>query len=86
MRRANTAMRDWLKTATPDQAREVAKLAESSVAHLRHIAAGRRNMSADLAQRLVHASKQLHQRNLYMDQQELCVACAKCPIANLARR
>ena len=86
MRRPNTAMREWLHTATPDQARIVAKVAETSVPHLRHIAAGRRNMSADLAQKLVHASKELHVRNLYMDQQELCVACARCPIANLARR
>lgn len=82
MRRPNTAMKDWLKSATPEQARAVAKVAETSVPHLRHIAAGRRNMSAELAQKLAHSSKELHIRALYMNQQELCRACAKCPLVS----
>ena len=76
----------WLKAATPEQARELAKAADTSVAHLRHVAAGRRGITAEMAQRLAHASKTLHSRALYLDQQLLCEACAKCPIANLARR
>jgi transcriptional regulator with XRE-family HTH domain len=81
MRKPQTALRDWLQATTPTQAREVAKAAETSVPHLRHIAHGRRNMSAELAQRLAHASKELKHRALYLDQRELCVACARCPIA-----
>lgn len=80
MRRPQTAMRDWLHTATPDQAREVAKIADTSVPHLRHIAAGRRQMSAELAQRLAHASRELHVLALRLDQRELCRACAACPL------
>lgn len=82
MRRPNTTMRDWLHMATPDDAREVAKLADTSVPHLRHIAAGRRNMSAELAQKLAHASRELHVLALRLDQRELCKACARCPLAN----
>ena len=86
MSKSNTVIRKWLRSATPDQARELAKVADTSVAYLRHVAAGRRGMTADMAQRLAHASKQLHTRALYLDQQTLCDACAACPIANLARR
>lgn len=86
MSKPNIVIRKWLRTATPDQARELAKAADTSVAHLRHIAAGRRGMTAEMAQRLVHGSKSLHTRSLYLDQQELCEACAACPIANIARR
>lgn len=76
----------WLKTATPEQARELAKAADTSVAHLRHVAKGRRGITSEMAQRLAHASKTLRTRALYLDQQELCAACAACPIAKLARR
>ena len=86
MSKSNTVIRKWLRTATPDQARELAKAAGTSVAHLRHVGAGRRGMTADMAQRLAHGSRQLHTRSLYLDQRSLCEACAKCPIANLARR
>lgn len=82
----NRVIKQWLKAATPDQAREVAKIADTSVAHLRHVAAGRRGMTAEMAQRLAHASKQLHTRAMYLDQTELCAVCAACPIANFARR
>jgi hypothetical protein len=66
-------IRKWLTSVSPDQAREAARSAGTSVAHLRHIGAGRRGMSADLAQRLAHATD--------LDQRELCEACAKCPLA-----
>jgi plasmid maintenance system antidote protein VapI len=73
MRTAKIVMKKWLRAVDPTEARRVAKKAGTSVPHLRHIAAGRRNVSADLAQRLVHAAPELNQR-------ELCVACAKCPL------
>lgn len=81
MSKPSTVIKHWLKTATPDQAREVAKLADTSVAHLRHVAAGRRGMTAEMAQRLAHASKGIHVRSLYLDQRELCIACGNCPLA-----
>ena len=71
--RPNVHVRDFLREATPEYARKVAKAAKTSVPHLRHIAAGRRNVSADLAQRLAHASPALLQR-------KLCKACAVCPL------
>lgn len=81
MSKPNTVIRKWLRTATPDQARELAKVADTSVAHLRHVAAGRRGMTAEMAQRLAHGSKALHIRSLYLDQRTLCEACGNCPLA-----
>lgn len=76
------AIRTWLRLATPDQARALAKAADTSVPHLRHISAGRRSVSAEFAQRLAAASRTLKTRALYLDQRELCKACAACPLAN----
>lgn len=76
------AIAKWLRAATPDQARALAKAADTSVPHLRHIAAGRRATSADLAQRLAHASKTLKVRALYLDQRSLCKACGACPLVD----
>jgi transcriptional regulator with XRE-family HTH domain len=91
----NKALRFWLFAATPDQVKQLAKDARTSVAQLRHIAHGRRAASADLAQRIAHASSELRRRTPHgfdaggmeirqpplLDQTELCAACAKCPLA-----
>lgn len=74
------AMYKWLQRATPEQAQKVAKAAKTSRAHLRHIATGRRKVSADLAQRLAAASRDLHVRALYLDQRDICKACGICPL------
>jgi hypothetical protein len=79
MTKNNTVYR-WLGIATPAQAQQVAKIAKTSVPYLRHVAAGRRQVSADLAQRLSNASRSLNVRALIMDQQELCKACSVCPL------
>jgi hypothetical protein len=76
MPRPTTAMRKWLSVASADDKRKLAKAAKTSVIYLYHIAAGRRALSADLAQRLAHASGGA------LDQRELCVACGKCPLLN----
>lgn len=57
--------------------------ASTSVLQLRHIASGRRKASAAMAQRLVHASRELFHANplLWLRQTELCEACGKCPLA-----
>jgi hypothetical protein len=79
--RPSTAMRRWLHAVTPDEARAVAKAAGTSVPHLRHIAAGRRGVSADLAQRLAHVTAPSFAVP-HLDPRTLCVACSKCPLAN----
>jgi hypothetical protein len=78
MSRASKAVAKFLRDSTTDQARAVAKSAKTSLPHLRHVAAGRRGVSADLAQRLAHASKGA------LDQRTLCDACNKCPLLLLA--
>lgn len=80
MSKPNAVISRFLKRVTPSQARAVAKKAKTSVAHLRHVAAGRRGMTADMAQRLSHAS------DGELQQQSLCEVCAKCPLVNVASR
>ena len=80
MSKPNAVISRFLKRITPSQARAVAKKAKTSVAHLRHVAAGRRGVTADMAQRLAHATTGVP-GDLYLDQRILCDACARCPIA-----
>lgn len=77
----NKALRDWLRTVSVEQARQVAKAAKTSVPHLRHIAKGRRRASAELAQRLERASRALRNPVLVLPQVKLCRACGQCPLA-----
>jgi hypothetical protein len=81
----NKALREWLDAATPGERSQLAKDARTSVKQLRHIAAGRRNASAALAQRLAHASRRLNPV-LRLDQRQLCEACGKCPFAGLVAK
>lgn len=74
------AVRKWLKIATPAQKKALAKAAKTSVGQLKHLSAGRRTASADLAQRLAAASHTLHIRKLYLDQRDICNACGVCPL------
>lgn len=76
----NTELQSWLEAATPGERSQLAKDAKTSIKQLRHIAAGRRNASAALAQRLAHASQRLNPA-LQLDQRRLCQACGKCPLA-----
>jgi plasmid maintenance system antidote protein VapI len=80
MPRPNIIIRDWLAAATPAEAREMAKHAKTSVPHLRHVAKGRRGMTAEFAQRLAHASLGMTNPALWLYQTELCTACAQCPL------
>jgi hypothetical protein len=81
----NKALKTWLSAASPDQRKALALEARTSVAQLQHIAHGRRQASAALAQRLVHASFMVKTNDGMapprLEQTELCVACSKCPIA-----
>jgi len=49
-------LRAWFNAHTPDQARELARRAGTSVPYLRHCIAGRRKLSAELAMQLDMAS------------------------------
>jgi hypothetical protein len=86
----NKPLRDWLSKATPAQARQLALLAGTSVLQLRHLATGRRAASADLAQRIAHASESVDRHDEhgnalpYLPQTELCAACGRCPLASKA--
>lgn len=81
MARPNAIIRDWLKTATPEEARTLAKRAKTSVPHLRHVAAGRRGITAQFAQRLARASVGFNPA-LWLYQVELCHACSACPLVS----
>lgn len=81
----NTIIRDWLKAATPAEARAFAKRAKTSVPHLRHIAKGRRGIYPELAQRLAHASAGMNPA-LWLLQTDLCAVCAKCPLIAKRRK
>lgn len=84
MSRPAKLMKQWLQAATPAEARTMAKAARTSVAHLRHIAAGRRGVSAELAQRLAHASAKVITVSPLL-QQSLCAACGACPLVQPLR-
>jgi hypothetical protein len=74
------ALYRWMKRATPAQKKALAKAADTSVGQLKHLAAGRRGASAQLAQVLAAASRTLHVRALYLDQRDICEACGQCPL------
>lgn len=75
----NRTLKHLFKTAKTDDIRKLAKRAGTSLPHLRHVAAGRRNISAELAQKLAHAS-QGFPKPLLLSQVDLCKACKVCPI------
>jgi hypothetical protein len=85
MGRPNAILRDWLKVATPADARLLAAGAKTSVPNLRHVAKGRRGMTPAFAQRLAHASRAFPLL-LRLSQTELCKVCAQCPLVMVARR
>ena len=80
MTKPKNAIYKWMKSATPDQKRALAKAAGTSVGQLKQLASGNRSASAGLAQKLAAASKTLHVRALYLDQREICEACGVCPL------
>jgi transcriptional regulator with XRE-family HTH domain len=78
MSKPKNAMLKWLDYATPAQKKALAKAAGTSRQYLAHIAAGRRKVNAQLAQRLAHASQRFDLPPL--DQRQLCKACGQCPL------
>lgn len=82
MARAQKVIAKFLATATPDEARAFAKAAKSSVPYMRHVAAGRRGVSAEQAQRFAHAAAKVKGPAYRITQQALCEACAACPLVD----
>lgn len=78
----NRTLKKLFQSMTPVQARQLTKMAGTSVPHLRHVATGRRNMSADLAQKLATASQKMKNPKLLLNQVDLCHACRVCPLLN----
>lgn len=70
----------WRKIATPAQKKALAKAAKTSDNQMKHLSSGRRGASAEMAQRVAAASRTLGHRALYLDQRDLCAACAVCPL------
>lgn len=62
------------KTLTPDEMRQLAAHAKSSVPYFRHIQAGRRGMSCELAWRLSEAADKI---GLVIPHTEFCEACKR---------
>lgn len=81
MKRENITIRSWMSQATPEQKKQLAKAARTSVMHLWHIAKGRRRIMPELAQRIAHGSTQVDGDMPVLDQRMLCEICAHCPIA-----
>jgi hypothetical protein len=86
MPQSKNAIRQWLDRATPLQKKALAKAAKTSVGQLKHLSAGRRSASADLAQRLAAASRTLGHRALYLDPRDVCEACGTCPLTERRTR
>lgn len=84
MTKYNSVMARWMARAerTPGRVNQLAAWAGTSRANLRHIATGRRHMSAQLAQRIAAASRRFDDPAAILDQRMLCHVCAVCPIAN----
>lgn len=77
----NRPLTEWLNAANPEERKELAKRAKTSLPHLQHVAHGRRSVSADLAQRIAHAAKHFP-LNPELFQTDLCQACGRCPLLN----
>lgn len=54
----NKIIQLFLREHEPDTTRMVAKAAKTSVPYLRHVAAGRRGITCEMAERLAQATKQ----------------------------
>lgn len=72
-----------LSGLTPDQLRRLATLAQCSPASLRHVAAGRRSMSAEMAIRVERAAKRMR---LDLRREDMNSGCAGCEFAKKCRK
>lgn len=76
------SMKNWMSVASTAEQTRLAKIAKTSRAYLYQLASGERVASAELAQRLEVAGREMAVKNpnlpdLY--QRDLCPACRTCP-------
>lgn len=85
MTKQQKALQKLLRAYDAAGLRLLAKRAGTSVATIRHIAAGRRRMTAEMAARLERASVGVPTLgNGYMDRSDICKTCANCPYVGRA--
>lgn len=84
-------IKKWWISATPNEIKSLAKLAETSVEYLRQLANGQRNGKADLAAKLEIAAAIIRHRNRAAEARlpilrcgDIAVACASCRYFNQA--
>lgn len=79
------AVKEWMSSANKTEQEQLAALAKTSRAHLRHLSMGRRVASADLAQQLEAASTQLslasRGRLKVLRREDMSPACGRCDYA-----
>lgn len=69
-------LKTWFRQHTSAQRAELAKRAKTSLPYLRHVIAGRRALSPELAIRLEAASVRIGRP---LPQGDLCKVCGGCP-------
>jgi hypothetical protein len=75
--------RQWMAASTPDEKKELAIKAGTSLNMLYQLSYGNRNASADLAGRIEDGVKRINKRKRHtplpeIGRGDLCEACAKC--------
>lgn len=68
---------------TVPQRKRIAALAKTTDGGLRHVQAGRRQASADLAIRIEKAAKRI---GVELRREDLCAACGGCELARAGRK
>ena len=74
----------WMGAATPEEIKRLAKAANTTPNYLRHMAAGRREPSAQMAGQIEKATREIEKgkhglRLPAITRGEINIACAKCP-------
>ena len=72
-----------LSELNPAQLKRLAPLAKTSYAHLRHVAAGRRGASSEMA---IHIEKAAKRMKLDLRREDLNAGCAGCEFAKKCRK
>lgn len=74
----NKIIQLFLREHEPDTTRQIAKAAKTSVPYLRHVAAGRRGITCEMAERIANAT-QAFNGVTQLKRGDLCETCGKHP-------
>lgn len=72
------SLKKWLSAATPKEKSKLAKLAKTSISYLRHLANGRRKITAEQAARIESATQKIEKVPNVL-RGEISPTCAACP-------